>query len=298
MSNQFDGIVFSDENLRAVFEGTALLIGDGAMGTALQAQGLVKGGELADLLCLANPEAITAVHRSFVEAGAELITSNTFNSNARHLKDVASVEEVYAAAVACARAAGARYVAGDIGPSGDMLAPLGTLSEQEALELFGQQARAAAAAGADLIMLETFTDVAEAEIAVKAVRANCNLPIIASMAYNAGTRTMFGNTPAQQVEVLGAAGAQVVGVNCSQGPAEMAPVVAELLAAANGPVSVRPNAGVPHMEGSEAVFDVTPQEFEEHMRAFVADGVTIVGGCCGTTPAFVEKLVGIVAAAR
>ena len=290
MPASLDGIRITDDRLRRVLMGEEVLIGDGAMGTALQASGIIKGGELADLLCLSNPEAIVAVHRSFVEAGAQMLTTNTFNANALHLEGGPSVEEVYAAAAKCARKAGAQYVAGDIGPSGEMLEPYGELEEEEAYEIFAQQARAAAAAGCDVIMLETFTDVNEAAVAVKAARAETDLPVIASMAYNAGTRTMFGNTPQQQVEMLCAAGAHVVGVNCSQGPTEMAPVVAELLEASPVPVSVRPNAGVPHTEDGKAVFDVSVEEFASCMRQFLADGITIAGGCCGTTPAYIATL--------
>lgn len=286
-----EGVRVKDEHLLAVLAGTERLVEDGAMGTMLQASGLLAPGALPDLLSLSHPEAITAIHAAYVEAGAELLTTNTFRANRRQLPEGTSVAEVYAAAVGCARAAGARYVAGDIGPTGELLEPYGDLEHEEAYELFAEQARAASAAGADLVVIETMADLAEAELAVRAAREACDLPVFATMTFAAGGRTMFGASPEDAVGTLVAAGAHAVGVNCSLGPDELLPIAERMLARAACPVILKPNAGLPRMEGGQTVYDVTPEEFACAMERALEAGVTIVGGCCGTSPAFIKELV-------
>ena len=152
---------YADERLAAALRGDEFLLFDGAMGTQLQARGLAAG-ELPELLCLTNPDEVTQIHASYVAAGADVVTTNTFGANEDKLGDAATVEEVFCAAVACARASGARYVAADIGPTGQLLAPMGPLAFEDAYELFARQVRAAEAAGADLFVVETMADLAEA----------------------------------------------------------------------------------------------------------------------------------------
>ncbi|WP_418742733.1 homocysteine S-methyltransferase family protein, partial [Enorma massiliensis] len=177
-----DTLHIADKDLRLVLEGRRHLLFDGGMGTMLQAAGMAAG-EVPELLNLTNPEVITRVHAAYVEAGSEVVTTNTFGANALKLGDAASVEDVFTAAVQAARAAHPRYVAADIGPIGALLRPLGTLSFDEAYALFAQQARVAEQAGADLIVIETMTDLLEVKAAVLAAKECTNLPVIATMTF-------------------------------------------------------------------------------------------------------------------
>lgn len=278
------------ELLAQALAGEAYLLFDGGLGTQLQARGLAVPGQLPDLLCLTNPAGITEVHRAYVQAGAQVITTNTFGANADKLADQATVEEVYAAAVRCAREAGAPLVAGDVGPAGMLLEPLGTLSFDAAYELFAQQVRAATAAGCDLLALETFADLREAKAALLAAKENSHLPVSVSMTFGEDGRTFLGTTPEIAAEVLSSLGADIVGVNCSLGPAELADVVRRMVGRVRCPLLVQPNAGLPRMEGGETVFDVGPEEFARAMLPMVEAGASVLGGCCGTTPEHIARL--------
>ena len=172
----------ADDYLQGVLDGKSFLVFDGAMGTQLQARGLAAG-ELPELLCLTNPEEVTQIHAAYVAAGADVVTTNTFGANQDKLGTAATVEEIFDAAVACARRSGARYVAADIGPTGQLLEPMGTLPFDDAYELFACQARAATAAGADLFIIETMADLAEAKAALLAVRENSDLPAFVTMTF-------------------------------------------------------------------------------------------------------------------
>lgn len=275
----------SRTRLATVLAGDEFLLFDGAMGTQLQAAGLAAG-ELPELLCLTDPEKITAVHAAYVAAGADVVTTNTFGANAAKLGGAATVEEVFSAAVSCARASGARYVAADIGPTGQLLEPLGTLAFADAYELFAQQVRAADAAGADLFIIETMADLAEAKAAVLAARECSELPVFVTMTFQEDGRTFLGTTPEVAALTLSSLGADAVGINCSLGPAEVAPLVERMLPWASCPVMVQANAGLPHVEGGVTVYDVGAEEFCAAVAELVDAGVTIVGGCCGTTPEF------------
>ena len=290
-----DGLVIKDDHLARILRGEDYLVQDGAMGTLLQAQGLAAHGELPDLLNLANPDAITAIHAGYVAAGAEMITTNTFGSNAHKLSGKATVAEVYRAAADCARAAGARYVAGGLGPVGELLEPLGTLSFDQAYDLFAEQVRAARDAGCDLILIETMTDLREMKAAVLAAKDHARLPIFASMTFGEDGRTFLGTPPDVAAIALSALGAHVLGVNCSLGPDELVPIAQTLVRFARCPVVVRPNAGLPHVEDGRTVYDVSPDAFAAAMERVLSFGVSVVGGCCGTTPAYIEKLAALVA---
>lgn len=272
--------------LRAALAGEALLLFDGAMGTQLQARGLAAG-ELPELLCLTHPEVVTDVHAAYVAAGADVVTTNTFGANADKLGETSTVEEVFAAAVACARAARPRYVAADIGPTGQLLAPMGPLAFEDAYELFARQVRAAAAAGADLIVVETMADLAEAKAAVLAARENADLPVLVTMTFQEDGRTFLGTTPEVAALTLSSLGADAVGVNCSLGPAEVAPLVARMAPWARCPLMVQANAGLPHVVDGATVFDVDPAAYAAAVAGMLDAGVTITGGCCGTTPAHI-----------
>ncbi|WP_455137997.1 homocysteine S-methyltransferase family protein [Thermophilibacter sp.] len=270
--------------LAAALAGEGYLLIDGAMGTQLQERGLAAG-ELPELLCLTDPDEVTAVHAAYVAAGADVVTTNTFGANATKLGDAASVEEVFSAAVACARAARPRYVAADLGPTGQLLEPMGPLSFDDAYELFARQVRAAVAAGADLFVIETMTDLAEAKAALLAVRENSALPALVTMTFEEDGRTFLGTTPEVAALTLGSLGADAVGINCSLGPDEVAPLAERVLAWAGRPVVVQANAGLPRVEDGVTRYDIGPDEYAAAVARMLDAGVTIVGGCCGTTPA-------------
>lgn len=284
-------LTVTDAHLAEALAGRTYLLFDGGMGTLVQAAGLHTVHEVPDLLNLTHPEAIVAIQRQYVEAGADCITTNTFNTNRLKLANAgATVAEVYAAAAANARAAGAPLVAGDIGPTGALLEPLGTLTFDEALDIFSEQARAAETAGCDLIVVETMADLLEAKAAVLAAVESTTLPVFATMTFGEDGRTFLGTTPAIAATTLSALGASAVGLNCSLGPTELAPLVGELAPHDRALVMAQPNAGLPRIQDGETVFDVGPNEFAQAMEAILDAGTTVIGGCCGTTPDHIAAL--------
>ena len=289
------GLRIADAHLERVLRGQDFLVQDGAMGTLLQERGLTAHGELPDLLNLHDPDAVVDIHAGYVRAGAEMITTNTFGANAHKLEGRATVADVYRAAAANARAAGARYVAGGLGPIGVLLEPLGTLSFEAAYQIFAEQVRAVVEAGCDIVLIETMTDLREAKAAVLAAKDFSDLPIFASMTFGEDGRTFLGTPPGVAAAVLSSLGAHVVGVNCSLGPKELEPVARELVRCARCPVVVRPNAGLPHVVEGRTVYDVEPAEFAAVMERIMEAGASVVGGCCGTNPAFTAELAALVA---
>lgn len=284
-------LTVTDAHLAEALAGRTYLLFDGGMGTLVQAAGLHTVHEVPDLLNLTHPEAIVAIQRQYVEAGADCITTNTFNTNRLKLANAgATVAEVYAAAAANAQVAGAPLVAGDIGPTGALLEPLGTLTFDEAFDIFSEQARAAEAAGCDLIVVETMADLLEAKAAVLAAVESTTLPVFATMTFGEDGRTFLGTTPAIAATTLSALGASAVGLNCSLGPTELAPLVGELAPHDRALVMAQPNAGLPRIQNGETVFDVGPNEFAQAMEAILDAGATVVGGCCGTTPDHIAAL--------
>lgn len=285
-----DDLRIKDDRLRAAIEGTGHLLFDGGMGTMLQAAGM-KAGALPELLNFEEPQVITDIQRQYVEAGCDVITANTFGANAHKLDGTATVADVFAAAVACARAAGAHYVAGDIGPIGALLRPLGTLSFDEAYDLFAEEVRAGVDAGVDLFIIETMTDLAEIKAAVLACRENSDLPVFATMTFEEDGRTFLGTSPEVAAITLDAIGADVLGINCSQGPAELRGLAARMLTVTDKPVMVQANAGLPRVDDDgNTVFDIQAPEYAEAVAGMIEDGVSVVGGCCGTTPAHMAAL--------
>lgn len=272
-----------DTLLRSALNGDAHLLFDGGMGTMLQAAGLAAG-ELPELLCLSDPAHIEAIHRAYVEAGSNVVTTNTFGANRFKLHGAATVAEVYSAAVSCARGSGAHLVAADIGPLGALLRPLGTLSFDEAYNAFAEQARAASQAGADLFIIETMTDLLEIKAAVLACRETTDLPVFATMTFEADGHTFLGTSPEVAAVTLDALGVDALGVNCSQGPHELRALAQQMLRVTNKPIIVQANAGLPHVEHGCTVFDIAPEEYGQAVRGMIEDGVGIVGGCCGTNP--------------
>ena len=272
-----------------------LILLDGAMGTMLQAAGLGLG-ERPELFGLEHPEVVEGVHRAYLEAGSRVLYANTFGANAHKLSGTGyTVEEVIAANVSTARrVAGDRAkVALDVGPIGELLEPLGTLSFEEAYEIYGQMVRAGEAAGADLVVFETMTDLAEVRAAVLAAREQSEkkLPIWVTMSFEASGRTFTGTTVACMACTLSTLGVDAMGINCSLGPKEILPLIREMGEWTAKPLIVKPNAGLP--DPATGQYDMDAAEFARQMEAFTALGVHILGGCCGTTPAFIRALAGL-----
>ena len=278
-----------DNLLDAVLHGEEFLLFDGAMGTQLQAHGL-EAGALPELLCLSDPDAVTAIHAAYVAAGADVVTTNTFGANSLKLGDAASVDEVFSAAVGCARRSGARYVAADIGPTGALLQPMGTLEFDEAYQLFAEEARAAQKAGADLVVIETMADVLEMKAAVLAVKENTSLPVFATMTFGEDGRTFLGTTPEVAAVTLDALGVDALGVNCSLGPRDVAPLVMRMLPWTTRPVMVQANAGLPEMVDGRTVYSIGPSAYCDALEPLLDAGISIVGGCCGTSPEHIARL--------
>jgi len=266
-----------------------IVLFDGAMGTMLQQRGL-EPGALPELLNLEHPQVVTAIHREYVEAGADVITANTFQAHELKLEGHGSVEEVVAAGVSCAKAAGARLVALDVGPLGQLMEPLGTLRFERAYEVYKRQMEAGEKAGADLVIIETVSDIFEAKAAVLAAKENTKLPVICSLTFQEDGRTFVGCDPLTTVITLQGLGVDALGVNCSLGPAQLRPVVEEMLRYAKVPVILQANAGLPRLQGEAMAYDVTPEEYVRQVMALVRRGVRIVGGCCGTSPEYIRLL--------
>ena len=263
---------------------------DGGMGTMLQARGL-KLGEYPELAALEHPDWLLDIHRAYAAAGSQILCANTFGANREKLRRTGrTVEEVIPPSIALARqAAGGRaLVALDLGPIGQLLEPTGSLDFETAVDIFAQEVRAARDAGADLVMVETMTDLQECRAALLAVKENSDLPVMVSLTYEERGRTFLGHSPAAAALTLEGMGADAIGVNCSLGPREMPPLVEELTRWTTLPISVKPNAGLPDPGG--AGYDITAEEFADAMAALTQLGVKCYGGCCGTTPDYIAKL--------
>lgn len=284
-----------DECLARVLAGEEFLLFDGAMGTMLQRSSSLKAGELPELLCLTEPDAVTAVHRAYVEAGSMVVTTNTFGANARKLGGKACVQDIFDAAIGCARQSGARYVAADIGPLGALLEPMGTLSFSDAYDLFAEQVRAADTAGADLIIIETMTDLLEAKAAVLAAKENSALPVFATMTFEESGKSFLGAAPDAVARTLEALSVDALGINCSLGPTTLRPILQQMLEVTSCPVIVQANAGLPQVVGGVTTYPVGPEEYCAAVSQMIKDGAGIVGGCCGTSPDHIRGLARLIA---
>lgn len=268
------------------------VLADGAMGTMLHARG-VGFDKCFDELNLTNPAAVADVHREYIEAGAELIITNTFGANryklSKHgLQD--DVTEINRAGVELAkRVVAASFkevlIAGDVGPLGVRIAPYGRVKLEEAREAFAEQVKALAEAGADVIIIETMSDLYEIQEAIKAAKENSSLPIIASVTFTRDDRTLLGDDPAKVAHRLADAGADVIGVNCSGGPSQLLRILKQMRQAEpNSKFWVKPNAGWPEQVSGRIMYPADADYFGEYAVQFRAAGANIVGGCCGTTP--------------
>ena len=278
-----------------LFKQSNTILLDGGMGTMLQAAGL-KLGARPEELNITDPQLIEGIHAQYAAAGSRIINANTFGASAHKLAGSAySLEEIIAAGIANCKRACAPYgalAALDVGPLGELLEPNGTLAFEDAVEEYARIVRAGAAAGADLIFFETFTDLYELKAALLAARENSSLPILASMSFEAGGRTFTGCTVESFGVTARGLGASAVGINCSLGPKEIFPMAKRLTEAVPGnfPVFVKPNAGLPRADGSG--YDITPQLFALQMKPYRELHLFAAGGCCGTTPEFIKLLNG------
>lgn len=274
-----------------LFEDTRCQILDGAMGTMLQQAGLMPG-EHPDVWCVTHPEQVQAIHRAYVEAGSDFISTNTFGANAYKLEGTGfTVQQVVTAAVECAKKAAQgtnTKVLLNIGPLGQMLQPMGTLAFEDACNLFKEVVAAGANAGVDAVYLETMTDLLEVKAGILAVKETCDLPVMVSMTFETTGRTFAGCSVECFAATAQALGADAVGINCSLGPVEILPMVTTLCQSCNLPVFVKPNAGLP--DPATGNYNIDPEEFCRLMQPYQEIGVAAVGGCCGTNPEFLRCL--------
>jgi methionine synthase I (cobalamin-dependent) len=288
--------VYSGDSMSRLSEWLAdgLLITDGAWGTELQARGLPPG-TMPDTWNLAHPERVEAVARAYVEAGSQVILTNTFRANAIAMHSCAEdeLDAINRAGVALSRhAAGEALVFASIGPTGKLLLS-GDIDSEQVAAAYIAQTRSLAAAGADALLLETMSDIEEARLAVKAARRT-GLPVIASFAFDSGKnkdRTMMGATPESVAEAMVEAGADGVGANCGVGVEQVVPICRRLRAACDLPIWIKPNAGLPTMEGTSIRYSTSAEFFASHYVALRDAGAAFLGGCCGTTPEFIRALV-------
>lgn len=271
------------------------VITDGAWGTQLQTRGLPVGA-CPDEWNLLQPEQVEAVPRAYVEAGSQIVLTNTFRANRVALTDYGLSEKGEAinragAEISRRAADGRAHVFGSMGPSGKMLM-MGEVSEDELLAAFADQARALADGGAHALVFETMGDLAETKLAIEAAKST-GLPVVASMCFDSGAdldRTLMGTTPEQAAEELTAAGVDVVGANCGQGIAGYVDICRRLRSATDRPIWIKANAGIPEMVDDQPVYRTVPDEFASHGPALVEAGADFVGGCCGTSPEFISAL--------
>jgi 5-methyltetrahydrofolate--homocysteine methyltransferase len=284
---------------RALLAAPGPILADGAMGTMLFESGLTSG-DSPERWNVERPDVICEIHRAYQDAGARILLTNTFGGNrfrlALHGLDtrVAELNEAAARlAGAIAHAPGSRaVVAGDIGPSGGILAPLGELERDDAVKGFAEQAAALHAGGVDVFWIETMSALEEVEAALEGVRqAAPGVPVVVTMSFDTHGHTMMGVSPEQAAKELTALGAAAVGGNCGLGPAELLPAMVAMHAAVPDAVLVaKPNAGLPVLEDGKAVYRGSPEEMADYAKRLVAAGVRIVGGCCGSAPAHLRAM--------
>jgi len=268
---------------------------DGAWGTQLQARGLAVG-DFPDEWNLTHPDKVSEVAAAYVRAGSQVILTNTFGANRVRMAghaDVSRLEQVNRRGVELSRAAAGSQAAvfASIGPSGKMLVS-GEVSEEELASAYAEQARVLAAAGADALVVETMADLSEAILAVKAAKGT-GLPVVACMVFDSGKnkdRTIMGTTPEQAAQALSAAEADVIGANCGQGISGFVSICRRLRASCSRPIWIKANAGLPVMVNGKPEYQTTPEEFASFLPALIEAGASFIGGCCGTSPAFIAAL--------
>ena len=267
------------------------LLADGAMGSMLHARGLTFGN--FDAINLTDPQIVLEVHQAYIEAGAQLLLSNTFGANRYKLAEhhlVDKLESINRTGVQLAREAADQaarevFVTGDVGPLGVRLAPFGRVQPEQARQAYAEQIQALCSAGADLILIETISDLYEICEAIAAAQQVCDLPVVASMTFTRDDRTLLGDRPSKVARRLAEAGPDVIGVNCSGGPTQLLRILSEMRREMpEAMYSVMPNAGFPEQVAGRIMYPASPDYFAEYALSFYEAGVSLVGGCCGTTP--------------
>ena len=267
---------------------------EGAMGTSLQAMGIADQ-PCPEYASVKYPDEVMNIHKAYVDVGADILECNTFGANPLKLAQFGladDTEKINIAGVTAALRAAKKGVeiAGNIGPSGRLIAPLGDLNFDEACESYARQIKALASAGVDYILFETIIDLQEMRAGVLAAKSICNLPIICQLTYDAMGRTVTGTDPSTAAAILEPLGASIIGMNCSLGPEQLLPLVRELALSTTLPISVQPNAGLPFIKDGKTCFPLTPKEMGYWAPKLVEAGATILGGCCGTTPAHIKAM--------
>ena len=276
--------------------GKELLFLDGGMGTLLQAEGLAPG-ELPETWNIEHPEKVEAIHRRYYEAGSDVVLANTFGANVcKFHDDRYTVEEVIRAGIANAKRAGEQigketYVALDMGPTGKLLKPMGDLDFDDAYEAFAEAVRYGEKYGADLIHIETMSDTYEVKAAILAAKENSSLPVFVTMIFDERGKLLTGGDVPSVVAMLEGLRVDALGLNCGLGPKQMLPILNDLRRYTSLPIIVKPNAGLPKQKNGETYYDVEPDEFARIMQEVVKEGACVIGGCCGTTPEHIKKLV-------
>jgi len=282
-------------NLIEILKSKSPLLLDGAMGTQLADLGLEMSGRIN----LSQPEAVLSIHRKYLESGCDILTTNTLTMNRIFIESHAlliDVREVNLAGAKLARSAATpdRYVMGDMSSTGQMLKPYGRYTEPQFFETFKEQAEYLVEGGIDGFIVETIVDLREALCAVRACRAVASLPILASLAFRTTRkegRTIMGNGAKESAMALIDAGASAVGANCGDlDPVQMAVIVAIMKQAVSAPILAQPNAGHPRLVNGKTVFNMSPEEFARGIEACIQSGANLVGGCCGTTPAHIQRV--------
>ena len=297
----------ANERWRALLDEGVPILADGAMGTMLFSSGL-QFGDPPEVWNVSQPEVVRRIHRGYLEAGSRIVMTNTFGGNRLRLRlhglqdrvtDLNRTAAILLRAEVDA-AGGRALVAGDIGPTGEIMAPLGTLSDEEAVEVFAEQAAALIAGGVDVIWIETMSHLSEIKAAIQGVRqVSAGIPIIATMTFDTRGHTMMGVSPEQAVTSLAAWGADAIGGNCGNGPDELLPVIERMHAAAPEVTLVaKSNAGMPELVDLRAVYRADPATMAQAGLDFQAAGARIIGACCGSTPAHLKAMAEALAVAR
>lgn len=264
---------------------------DGGTGTVLQSMGL-PAGQPPELWNIEHPEKIISLHKSYIDAGCNIIKTNTFGLNRNKF---ANYEQLIRAGIECAKKAAEgreeAYVAFDMGPTGRLMEPLGDLPFEEAVSIFADNVKIAKDCGADLVLIETMNDSHETKAAVLAVKENCDLPVFVTNVYDAGGKLMTGADPKAMIAMLEAVRVDALGMNCSLGPDMMLKIIDEFSKYSSTPVIVNPNAGLPEVRDGKTVFNIEADEFSDYMVQLAEKGATVLGGCCGTTPEYIKKTI-------
>lgn len=270
---------------------------DGGLGSLLQERGL-RAGELPGNWNITHPEVLADIHRAYLEAGADIITTNTFgvdrlkyNENTEYTMDQVITAAVHLVKEAIAKSGRRAYTALDIGPTGKLLKPLGDLAFEDAYQLFQEIVRVGAREGADLILIETMSDSYEAKAAVLAAKENCDLPVFVTVTFDSKGKLLTGGSVESVVALLEGLGVDALGINCGLGPVQMKGILEQFLRVASVPVIVNPNAGLPRSEGGKTVYDIDSDTFAAEMKTIATMGARVIGGCCGTTPEHIKKTV-------